>query len=153
MPETIVVDGRDHLLGRLASIVAKELLSGKKVVIVRCDQVCVSGSVSFSFCGTCLQQHNNLFSPWAWKAGDMPDVLYILLYGAYFLTAFHFTSTVSYFIITARPQQGQVRVLPQASPQHQPEPRALPLQEPCSHGLENHPRHVPPKGKIFCATD
>ena len=46
MPETIVVDGRDHLLGRLASIVAKELLSGKKVVIVRCDQVCVSGSVS-----------------------------------------------------------------------------------------------------------
>lgn len=45
MPETIVVDGRDHLLGRLASIVAKELLSGKKVVIVRCDQVCVSGSL------------------------------------------------------------------------------------------------------------
>ena len=50
MPETIVVDGRDHLLGRLASIVAKELLSGKKVVIVRCDQVCVSGSVSFCIC-------------------------------------------------------------------------------------------------------
>jgi len=41
---TIIIDGRDHLLGRLASVVAKELLSGQKVVVVRCDQVCVSGS-------------------------------------------------------------------------------------------------------------
>jgi ribosomal protein L13 len=39
-----VVDGRDHLLGRLASIVAKELLAGQKVVIVRCDEVVISGS-------------------------------------------------------------------------------------------------------------
>ena len=45
MPETIVIDGRDHLLGRLASVVAKELLAGKKIVIVRCDEVCVSGSL------------------------------------------------------------------------------------------------------------
>jgi large subunit ribosomal protein L13Ae len=41
---TIIIDGRDHLLGRLASIVAKELLAGQKVVIVRCEDVCVSGS-------------------------------------------------------------------------------------------------------------
>lgn len=40
----ILIDGRDHLLGRLASIVAKELLAGQKVVIVRCDEVCISGS-------------------------------------------------------------------------------------------------------------
>jgi len=41
---TIIIDGRDHLLGRLASVVAKELLAGQKVVIVRCEDVCVSGS-------------------------------------------------------------------------------------------------------------
>lgn len=33
----IIVDGRGHLLGRLASTVAKELLSGQRVVVVRCD--------------------------------------------------------------------------------------------------------------------
>lgn len=41
---TVLVDGRTHMLGRLASIVAKELLSGQKVVVVRCEQICVSGS-------------------------------------------------------------------------------------------------------------
>ena len=39
-----VIDGRDHLLGRLCSIVAKELLAGQKIVIVRCDEMCISGS-------------------------------------------------------------------------------------------------------------
>mmetsp|Transcript_16635 Transcript_16635/g.19170 ORF Transcript_16635/g.19170 Transcript_16635/m.19170 type:complete len:202 (-) Transcript_16635:43-648(-) len=42
---TKVIDGRDHLLGRLASIVAKELLAGQTIVIVRCDEMCVSGSL------------------------------------------------------------------------------------------------------------
>jgi large subunit ribosomal protein L13Ae len=41
---TKVIDGRDHLLGRLASIVAKELLAGQSIVIVRCDEICISGS-------------------------------------------------------------------------------------------------------------
>ena len=44
LEKTIIIDGRDHLLGRLASVVAKELLAGQQVVIVRCDEVCVSGS-------------------------------------------------------------------------------------------------------------
>merc|ERR1712045_517222 len=42
---TIIIDGRDHLLGRLGSIVAKELLAGQKIVIVRCDEMCISGSL------------------------------------------------------------------------------------------------------------
>jgi ribosomal protein L13 len=41
---TKVIDGRDHLLGRLASIVTKELLAGQKIVIVRCDEMVISGS-------------------------------------------------------------------------------------------------------------
>ena len=43
----VIIDGRDHLLGRLASIVSKELLSGQKVVLVRCDEVVMSGSCAF----------------------------------------------------------------------------------------------------------
>ena len=35
----IVFYGRDHLLGRLASAIAKEQLSIQKVIIVRCDEV------------------------------------------------------------------------------------------------------------------
>lgn len=42
--DTKIIDGRDHLYGRLCSIVAKELLAGQKIVIVRCDEICISGS-------------------------------------------------------------------------------------------------------------
>ena len=41
----IVVDARGHLQGRLASIVAKELLSGQRVVVVRCELMMRSGSL------------------------------------------------------------------------------------------------------------
>ncbi|OLL25925.1 60S ribosomal protein L16 [Neolecta irregularis DAH-3] len=39
----VVVDGKGHLLGRLASIVAKQLLSGQRVVVVRCEDLNISG--------------------------------------------------------------------------------------------------------------
>jgi large subunit ribosomal protein L13Ae len=41
----IIIDGRGHLLGRLASIVAKEILRGQKVVVVRCEAMNISGSL------------------------------------------------------------------------------------------------------------
>ena len=41
----IIIDGRNHLLGRLASIVAKELLNGQKVCVVRCEAILKSGSL------------------------------------------------------------------------------------------------------------
>jgi large subunit ribosomal protein L13Ae len=50
---TKVIDGRDHLLGRLCSIVAKELLAGQKIVIVRCDEICISGSCTFARVARC----------------------------------------------------------------------------------------------------
>jgi len=40
----IVIDGKGHLLGRLAAIVAKQLLAGQKIVIVRCEEINISGS-------------------------------------------------------------------------------------------------------------
>jgi len=39
----IVVDAKDHLVGRLASIVAKQLLEGKRVTLVRCEKLTQSG--------------------------------------------------------------------------------------------------------------
>lgn len=42
-PKHVVIDGKNHLLGRLASTVAKELLKGGSVCIVRCEEICISG--------------------------------------------------------------------------------------------------------------
>ncbi|EPQ31106.1 uncharacterized protein PFL1_01295 [Pseudozyma flocculosa PF-1] len=39
-----LVDGKGHLLGRLASVLAKQILSGQKVTVVRCELINVSGS-------------------------------------------------------------------------------------------------------------
>lgn len=41
----VVIDGRGHLLGRLASVVAKQLLGGQKIVVVRCEQIVITGSL------------------------------------------------------------------------------------------------------------
>ena len=38
-----MIDGSGHLLGRLASIIAKEVLSGQHVVVVRCEELNISG--------------------------------------------------------------------------------------------------------------
>jgi len=40
----VVIDARAHLMGRLAAIVAKTLLQGQKVVVVRCENLNISGS-------------------------------------------------------------------------------------------------------------
>tara|TARA_B100000787_G_scaffold165670_1_gene149875 strand:- start:358 stop:519 length:162 start_codon:yes stop_codon:yes gene_type:complete len=41
----IIIDGRGHLCGRLASIVAAQLLRGQRVVVVRCEEILRSGSL------------------------------------------------------------------------------------------------------------
>jgi large subunit ribosomal protein L13Ae len=40
----IIIDGKGHLLGRLASIIAKQILSGQKITVVRCEEINISGS-------------------------------------------------------------------------------------------------------------
>ena len=45
MSDTVVIDGKGHMMGRLASIVAKQLLLGKKIVVVRCEAILISGSL------------------------------------------------------------------------------------------------------------
>ena len=41
--QQITIDGKGHLLGRLASTVAKQLLNGQKIVVVRCEALNISG--------------------------------------------------------------------------------------------------------------
>ncbi|OAE33809.1 hypothetical protein AXG93_1193s1060 [Marchantia polymorpha subsp. ruderalis] len=43
--KVVVVDARHHMLGRLASILAKELLNGQRVVVVRCEEIALSGGL------------------------------------------------------------------------------------------------------------
>lgn len=43
--DEIVIDGHGHLMGRLASYVAKELLCGQKITVVRCEALNISGSL------------------------------------------------------------------------------------------------------------
>merc|ERR1712100_833879 len=45
MDKVVVIDGRGHLLGRLASIVAKQLLQGQHVVVVRAEGIVISGGI------------------------------------------------------------------------------------------------------------
>jgi hypothetical protein len=39
----IVIDGKGHLLGRLASTVAKQLLNGQHITVVRCEEINMTG--------------------------------------------------------------------------------------------------------------
>ncbi|KAK4752658.1 hypothetical protein SAY87_021456 [Trapa incisa] len=41
----VLVGARHHMLGRLSSIVAKELLNCQKVVVVCCEEICLFGGL------------------------------------------------------------------------------------------------------------
>ncbi len=45
--EPLIVDGAGHLLGRTASVVAKKLLSGERVIIVNGEQLVISGDKDY----------------------------------------------------------------------------------------------------------
>ena len=42
-PEKIVIDGKNAILGRLASYAAKQSMLGREMAIVNCDEIIVSG--------------------------------------------------------------------------------------------------------------
>ncbi len=41
----IVIDAKGHIMGRLGSVIAKELLNGQRVVVVRVEKLVLSGSL------------------------------------------------------------------------------------------------------------
>ena len=46
---TIVIDGKGHVEGRLAAAVAKQLLEGKKIVVVRAEDIVTNGDHRFNY--------------------------------------------------------------------------------------------------------
>lgn len=64
----IVIDGKGHLLGRLASTVAKQLLNGQKIVVVRCEALNISGEFFRAKCTS--------------STGDRPRMLANARFGA-----------------------------------------------------------------------
>jgi large subunit ribosomal protein L13 len=44
-----VIDARDHVLGRLSSILAKRLLNGEKIVVVNAEKAVITGERSMVF--------------------------------------------------------------------------------------------------------
>uniref|UniRef100_A0A8C5KNG5 60S ribosomal protein L13a n=1 Tax=Jaculus jaculus TaxID=51337 RepID=A0A8C5KNG5_JACJA len=42
--QVLVLDGRGHLLGRLAAIMAKQVLLGRKLVLLGCKGMSISGN-------------------------------------------------------------------------------------------------------------
>lgn len=48
--KVIVIDARGHLLGRLAAIIAKQLLSGQKFIVLRTEEINISGSLFRNKC-------------------------------------------------------------------------------------------------------
>src|SRR3989338_6482839 len=43
MTEKIIIDGREAVFGRMASIASKELLKGRYVDIINCEEILISG--------------------------------------------------------------------------------------------------------------
>ncbi len=43
-----IIDGKDGVLGRIASYVAKELLQGEEVALVNCDKIIITGDRLFT---------------------------------------------------------------------------------------------------------
>lgn len=57
----VVIDCRGHIMGRLASIVAKELLCGQKVVCVRCEELNITGNSRLYWqCVECVVMRNSV---------------------------------------------------------------------------------------------
>jgi len=56
--QQILIDASGHLLGRLASTVAKTLLLGQRVVVVRCERICISGNFYRNKCKLKFNGHS-----------------------------------------------------------------------------------------------
>merc|ERR1711962_695676 len=42
--KVVIIDGSGHLMGRLASTIAKSILQGQRIAAVRCENINVSGN-------------------------------------------------------------------------------------------------------------
>lgn len=45
----MIVDGEGHILGRLASIISKNLLEGEEVIVLNAEKIMISGSKDWAY--------------------------------------------------------------------------------------------------------
>jgi hypothetical protein len=64
----ITIDGKGHLLGRLASTVAKQLLEGQKIVVVRCEALNISGEFFRAKRMSHLRRLRKCLGIWHWES-------------------------------------------------------------------------------------
>jgi len=134
---TVVVDCRGHLLGRLCSIIAKELMSGQRVVLVRCEEMNISGRYApasssarplLSRCSICGAL-TVIFSS-------------LLLFSMLYLKDVHFRFSICTHVSSntqLHPQQASVHVHLEEEEQHQPCPWPVSLPFAFAHGVAHYP--------------
>lgn len=110
MSNVTVIDGKGHMLGRLASITAKQLLAGKKIAIVRAEQILISGSRTLP--PICSFEAHNLFIA-------------------------NIACGVGFSLLCSYEKQGEVCPVHQEENQHQPQAWSYSLPLPCQNLLEN----------------
>ena len=72
--KVVVIDGKDHILGRLAAVVAKHLLNGQRVIIVRAEKLVATGPIDRLLREWALYKKKNSVSnpfrggPWHYKS-------------------------------------------------------------------------------------
>lgn len=72
--KVVVIDGKDHILGRLAAVVAKQLLGGQRIVIVRAEKIVATGPIERLLREWALYKKKNSVSnpfrggPWHYKS-------------------------------------------------------------------------------------
>lgn len=73
--EITIIDGSNHVMGRLASIVAKRLLQGEKIAIVNAENVVVSGNLQ-----SVLKEWNEFLEVGKYRKGPFhprrPDTIF-----------------------------------------------------------------------------
>jgi hypothetical protein len=98
----IIIDGKGHLLGRLASILAKQILSGQKIVVVRCEEINISGSFFRNKVSTVIRRVHCLVN----LANDVFILIDVLYLGLCHLSSvmtqrdFSFAIIISYTNVT-----------------------------------------------------
>ena len=70
----IIIDGKGHLLGRLASIISKQILSGQKIVVVRCEEINISGSFFRNKVGTLILYRSTVIKMFIRVSASIPQL-------------------------------------------------------------------------------
>lgn len=133
----VIVDCRGHLLGRLSSIIAKQLLTGNSVVCVRTEQINISGSRT----SVCLRAARGRIAC-TWRVCRCCGVTAPV---GCVVRVWHLWPPLTRCCCPELrlPQQAQVLREAAQAPQHQPQAWPLPLPRSQPHLVPHHPWHDP----------